>query len=266
MKDLLERWKTVLEGKNGKFLKLLLLPLIVILLIIAVIILDKPGQEGRGKGEESVPTATESSASPAEESQGQGAVKPEVKLQKEAVPEIHDLMEAYFKARKTCDIEALSKVYGGTSSSEELNEQLARLEEEVKFYQSFENLVCYTTPGEEDGDYVIYATFDIKFRQAETMAPSLIVCYGKTATDGSVYLVNNVTTEQSQYMEDANQSDQVQAMAKEVNSSLEKAIKSDENLLAVYHTLMDQKEIPETAESSGDQSQGAEEEMESASQ
>ena len=185
MKDLLEKWKTVLKGKNGKFLKLLFIPLIVIVLMIAVIILDKPGQEGRDK-EEGVPTATDSSASPAEESGGQGAVKPEIKLQDEAVPEIHDLMEAYFKARRTCDIEALSTVYGGTSSSEELNGQLARLEEEVKFYQSFENLVCYTAPGEEDGDYVIYARFDIKFRQAETLAPSLIVCYGKTAADGSV--------------------------------------------------------------------------------
>ena len=265
MKDLLEKWKTVLKGKNEKYLKLLFIPLIVIALMIAVIILDKPGQDGRDK-EESVPVATESSASPAEESGGQGAVKPEIKLQKEAVPEIHDLMEAYFKARKTCDIEALSKVYGGTSSSEELNGQLARLEEEVKFYQSFENLVCYTAQGEEDGDYVIYARFDIKFRQAETLAPSLIVCYGKTAADGSVYLVNGVTKEQSQYMEDANQSDQVQAMAKEVNSSLEKALKSDENLLAVYHTLMDEKEVPETAESSEDQSQELEEETESASQ
>lgn len=265
MKGLLEKWKTVLKGRNEKLLKLLFIPLIVIGLMIAVIILDKAGRDA-GDKEETAPAATESSASFAGESKEQGAVKPEIKLQKETVPEIHDLMEAYFKARRTCDIEALSKVYGGTSSSEELNEQLARLEEEVKFYQSFENLVCYTAQGEEDGDYVIYARFDIKFRQAETLAPSLIVCYGKTAADGSVYLVNNVTGEQSRYMEEANQSDQVQAMAKEVNSGLEKALKSDENLLAVYHTLMDEKEVPETAESFGDQSQESEEETESASQ
>lgn len=82
-------------------------------------------------------------------------------------------MEAYFKARKTCDLEALSTVYGNTSSEEILNEQSVRMEEEVKFYQSFENLVCYTAPGVDDGDYVVYARFDIKFRQAETLAPSM---------------------------------------------------------------------------------------------
>ena len=48
-------------------------------------------------------------------------------------------------------------------------------------------------------------------------------------------------------MERANQSEAVQRQAKEVNDSLENALKSDENLLAVYHTLMDEKEEPEAA-------------------
>lgn len=243
MKDLLEKCKA--------WFKLLAIPLAVVILVIMVVLLDKPGQESGSEGGESTPAATESSAYP------EGAEKREFKLQKEAVPEIHDLMETYFKARRACDAEALSDIYGGTAGEEELNIQLARLEEEAKFYQDFENLVCYTTPGTEDGDYVIYARFDIKFRQAETLAPSLIVCYGKTAADGSIYLVNDVTEEQSEYMEEANGSGQVQTIAKEVNGGLGKALKSDENLLAVYHMLLDEKEVPETVENSEGQTQEA---------
>ena len=52
-------------------------------------------------------------------------------------------------------------------------------------------------------------------------------------------------------MEKANQSEAVQKQAKEVNNGLENALKSDENLLAVYHILMDEKEEPEAATDSG---------------
>ncbi|WP_349944455.1 hypothetical protein ABFV83_13135 [Lacrimispora sp. BS-2] len=244
MKDLFEKWKKCSKEDGRRLLKFLFFPLAAIILIFAVIVLDKPQQTGNNPANVStVDSSAESTASTA---------KKEITLQEEAIPAIHDLMEAYFKARKTCDIEALSKVYGNTYSEEELRDQGTRMEEEVKFYQSFENLVCYTVPGVDEGEYVVYARFDIKFRQAETLAPSLVVCYVKTAADGSYYLVSDTSEEQSEFMEGANKSDAVQKQAKEVNNGLENALKSDENLLAVYHILMDEKEDPEVSEETTD--------------
>lgn len=245
MKDLLEKWKNGLKGDNKRFFKFLAIPLAVILLIIIVVAVEKSGTEDT-KPEH----ATLSEGQPVEEENAGESEKAEVTLQEEAIPEIHDLMLDYFKARKTCDLSGLEKVYGGTYTKEQLSEQIAKLEEEVKFYQSFENLVCYTAPGVSDGEYLVYAMFDIKFRQAETLAPSLIVCYAKKAEDGSIYLVGNTSQDQSQYMEEANQSEAVQAIAKKVNSGLEKALKSDENLLAVYHTLMGEEEATEETDGS----------------
>lgn len=242
MKDLIEKWKKVSKEEIRRLLKFLFFPLAAVILIFAVIVLDKPEQAGNDPANAST-EAVDSSAGEAEGTPSESAK--EITLQEEAIPAIHDLMEAYFKARKTCDIEALSKVFGNTCSGEELKEQGTRMEEEVKFYQSFENLVCYTVPGVDEGDYVVYARFDIKFRQAETLAPSLVVCYVKTAADGSYYLAADTNTEQSGFMEKANQSEAVQKLAKEVNSGLESTLKSDENLLAVYHILMDEKEEPE---------------------
>lgn len=236
MKDLLEKWKKLPKAEMERFLKFLAIPLVVIVLMIVVVVLDKPKEVSNDKDpgvSETVDSQKESEELPS---------KPAVKLQKETVPKIHDLMEAYLKARKTCDYETLSQVYGEKVSKDELEQQKAKFEEEVKFYQNFENLECLTTPGVADGDYVIYARFDIKFRQADTLAPTMIVCYGKTAPDGSCYLVVKTNTEESQIMEEANQSAEVQKIAKEVNKSLQMALKSDENLLAVYHTLMNGEE------------------------
>ena len=249
MKDLLEKWNKKLTAENRRFLKFLAIPLAAVLLIAVIIVLDKSGPEqgtveNVGTGSEALPPGDEDGEGTAQE-----PATVDFTLQEETIPEIHDLMEAYFKARKTCDPELLNEVYGGTYSQEQINEQIARMEEEVKFYRGFENLICYTVPGVEEGDYLVYAKFDIMFRQADTLAPSLILCYAKTAEDGTYYLVGDVNQAQSKYMEEANQSEAVQAMAKEVNESLEKALKSDENLLAVYHTLTD--EIEETDEIEG---------------
>ncbi len=243
MKDLIEKWKKGSKEETRRILKILAIPFAVIILIFAVVVLDGPEQAGNNldhvSAEAEDPSGDEAKSG-AEESEEQV-----ITLQEEAIPEIHDLMEAYFMARKTCDLEALSKVYGNTVSEDALKEQGVRMEEEVKFYQSFENLTCYTAPGMGDGDYVVYAKFDIKFRQSETLAPSMVVCYAKTAADGSCYLVTDISPKESEFMEKTNQSEAVQEQAKKVNGGLEKALKSDENLLAVYHTLMDEKEEPE---------------------
>lgn len=263
MKDLLEKWKKTSKKETIGFLKMLALPLIVVVLMIIVVALDKDNQGGNDSESESTQVSTPSEG----ESIEGGNEKKELTLEENKVPEIQDLMEAYFNARKTCDIEALSVVYGGTSSQEELNGLRTRLEEEVKFYRDFENQVYDTIPGIEDGDYVVYARFDIKFRQAETLAPSMIVAYVKTASDGSCYLVAEPDEEQAAFMEAANQSEAVQKLAGEVNDSLEQALKSDENLLAVYHALTsgtDEVSLPE--ESSEEETESVSEPGSSVSQ
>lgn len=264
MKDLLEKWKKFSKEETRRFLIFLSIPLVVIILMIVIVLVDKPNKQGT-KGTEEVLASVESSAA-VDKSKETEPEKVEITLKKEAVPKIHDLMEAYFKARRTCDTKALSNVYGETSSKEELNAQGVKLEEEVKFYQDYKNLECYTAPGIANGDYLVYAKFDIQFRQAETLAPSLIVCYAKTSADNNYYLVANTNEEQSKYMEEANKSDQVQAMAKEVNHKLEQALQSDDNLMAVYHTLMDQKEEPEGTDESNSSEENTTQETETSSE
>ncbi|WP_097005624.1 hypothetical protein [Lacrimispora amygdalina] len=241
MKDLIGKWKGMKE-ETRRFLKFLAIPLVAVILIMTVVVLDKTGQTGK----EPETVSAKAEGSPSESTSGQPQ-KVKVALQKDAVPEVNDLMKSYFNARKSCDKDALSQVYGGNTGEESLDQLLSRMEEEVKFYQSFDNLVCFTTPGIADGDYVVYVRFDIKFRQAETMAPSLIVCYAKTAPDGSCYLAADNSSEESEFMEEVNHSEEVQKMAKEVNEGLEKALKSDENLLAVYNALKNGEEAPEAA-------------------
>ena len=70
-------------------------------------------------------------------------------------------MEAYFKARRTCDINGLAEVYGDSASPEELREEGLRMEEEVKYYQSYNDIACYSVNGPEENTLVVYTRFQI---------------------------------------------------------------------------------------------------------
>lgn len=247
MKNLSERKNKGSAEETRRLLRFMILPLIAIILMIVIVVLDKPEAIKDNSSEtaaEETGAAGETDAAQEETLTAQEK-EPVITLEEEAVPEIHDLMEAYFKARRTCDVEAFSEIYGGTCGQELLHAQRIKMEEEVKFYQGFHNLVCYTAPGLQDGDYVVYAKYDIKFRQADTLAPSMIAVYASTAEDGSIYLTAQMSGEQSAYLTKVNQSEPVQNLAAEVNTKLSEALEADENLLAVYRTL-----VVETDESS----------------
>lgn len=238
MKDLLKKGREGFTEETRRVLKFLAIPLAALALMAVIVVLDKPAKENT-EDTKAVLQETETSGEaeePQSEEEKTGAQ--ELVLEK-ATPEIYDLLEAYFKARRTCDTEALKGLYGDACSQEKLHNERIRMEEEVKFYQSFENLACDMAPGLSEGEFVVYARFDIKFRQADTLAPSMIVCYVRTGADGGVYLAAEPDAEQSAFLEEANRSPAVQAMAKEVNEQLMAALKADENLLAVYHTLTD---------------------------
>lgn len=237
MKDLLEYLKKRLaEEETIRCLKFLALPFLAVILIIVIVAADRPQ---KGQEAESAPAVMSSETGPEAETE-EAIEKTEENAYRleEAGEEIHDLMETYFKARRTCDGNTLQKVYGDSASPEDLQKERLRMEEEVKYYQSYSDLVCYSTQGPEADTLVVYTTFMVKFRQADTLAPSMFACLVKQGADGSWYMAATITPEEEAYMNRVNESDRVQTMVKAVNSELREALESDSNLLSVYDTLM----------------------------
>lgn len=240
MKDLLENVKRRLaEEETARYLKFMAIPLIAVVLIIVIVAADKP-QENGGIEETAV---SQSEMSPVGETEEETEEEMEsagtaVYHLEEAGEEIVGLMEAYFKARRTCDVDGLSDVYGGSASPEELREEGLRMEEEVKYYQNYSDLNCYRVNGPTEDSLVVYTRFNIKFRQSDTMAPSLFACLVKRGEDGSYHMMAGISPEEGAYMAEVNESEDVQSMAGEVNTELRAALESDSNLLAVYNELM----------------------------
>ena len=245
MKDLLENLKKRLADEETiRYLKFMVIPLVVIILIIVIVVADRPQGE-EGESTEAVSQIEIGTAEATEEEKTGDTEDTEDTAYhlEEAGEEIRSLMEAYFKARRPCDINGLAEVYGDSASPEELREEGLRMEEEVKYYQSYNDIACYSVNGPEENTLVVYTRFQIKFRQSDTMAPSLFSCFVKRGADGSWHMMAEVTPEEGAYMAKVNESEAVQSMAEEVNVGLRTALETDSNLLAVYQALMSGDEV-----------------------
>ncbi|MDU4975108.1 MAG: hypothetical protein E6X19_20590, partial [Hungatella hathewayi] len=178
MKDLLENLKKRLaDEETVRYLKFMVIPLVVIILIIVIVAADRPqGEEGESTADSS---QMEIRTAETTEEEKTGDTEDTVYHLEEAGDEIRSLMEAYFKARRTCDINGLADVYGDSASPEELREESLRMEEEVKYYQSYSDIACYSVNGPVEHSLVVYTRFNIKFRQSDTVAPSLFACFVK---------------------------------------------------------------------------------------
>lgn len=264
MKDLLERIKKRLaEEETIRCLKFLAIPFLAVILIAIIMAADRPG---KGQEAESIPVmqnetepGPEAETKEVKEKTEESTEENTYRLE-EAGEEITDLIETYFKARRTCDVNTLQKVYGDSASPDKLREESLRMEEEVKYYQSYSDIVCYSAAGPEADTKVVYTRFMVKFRQADTLAPGMFACLVKQEADGGWHMAAAVTPEEEAYLNRVNESDQVQAMVREVNSGLRTALESDSNLLSVYNVLMNGSQS-EDGEPANDESAVSESDM-----
>lgn len=58
------------------------------------------------------------------------------------------------------------------------------------YVENYQDIVCYTKTGAEDGSYIVSASFNVKYQDVDTVAPGLDFFYVRTDEDGSLYIDN----------------------------------------------------------------------------
>lgn len=259
--------KTKLSKEQKKLLQILVFPFTVIVLIIIILIADHSRE---GQHEESIPETESVQEYPTEtmnlwdsgerlpeepgdepdETEPQETESEEEPVeqdpfatedfQRDGVPEILELMNAYLQARAMADAEAMNRAYGiGNVSAGELEEQRSRMSNYSKYVQDFENVATYVMEGPEEDTWLVYTVADINFYSAKTRAPMSLWCYVRKDGEGNYILINNsqFTEEQLQFAEVANHSQEVRRLAADVSARLTEALNSDERLRAIYGVL-----------------------------
>lgn len=162
----------------------------------------------------------------------------EYELKKDGVPAVNQLLGAYFQAKVDVDPEALYRVFGKTAENqEELEERRQQLAYEAKEIEDYQDITCYTLDGLTENSYVVYVTYEVKFRRVDTLAPGLMWCYVVQDGSGNYIIRENVVGDEADYVAKANQSEDVRLLSSQVNQRLREALESDTMLAGACKTL-----------------------------
>lgn len=252
------------EEELRKYLKLLMIPGLIVLVILAVILAKNLAEsKNGGKASEAVQTEQPVSESPSDAAEiplesGESVEMPqetETQMQntdaflKDGVPEINKLAERYFAAKQAADIETVYRIFGRTDM-----EGAGELESEYRYTSrytdGYENIVCYTKPGPAEGSYLVYISYDLKFKHAETLAPGLFRVYVITGEDGSLQMVDSSQQDEVvlQQFEEAEKTDELILLRTQVYAKLRQALETDSDLAGVYGVLQKNPVVGETQE------------------
>ena len=160
------------------------------------------------------------------------------KLQKDADPELVTLMENYYAAYAGGDTDSLEMIAQPLSDNEK-----SYITTFSEYYEDYQNITCYSTKGATDDSYLVSVCYDLKFKGVDTPAPGngFLLCGERRK--GKVLIINNIYSAYNfNFLDqdlDANlyslilayeKSDEVVALQKEVQTSYNEAVKSDEKL------------------------------------
>lgn len=219
--------KTIREalsrGRGKKITGLVVLPVVVVLLILVIVVADS---RDSAESKES-PPRTEQSAESKESI-------PAVSLKKDEVPELTALVQAYCQAKADCDVEALAAVFGMTDTAA-FSGEAANMELVSRIVESYENVACYSIEGPAEDTYVIYPYFEIQYKDAVSLMPSLTWSFARKNQDGRFYMTEDITREEKEYIAKVSKSQEVQQLKEDVIARQDAAVMEDAELQRIYN-------------------------------
>ena len=116
----------------------------------------------------------------------EGFVVPEEALEKDAYPEVNNLVKQYYQALVAGDIDTVKSIKNYTDAEEEL-----KIAKKSEFIEGYPVITVYTKKGPEEGSYVAYVQYEVKFVNQTDTAPGLNTLYICTGEDGKLYINAN---------------------------------------------------------------------------
>ena len=143
------------------------------------------------------------------------------------------LVTDYYTAAAAKDVGTLSKIVSPWDDS--VSQSITG----NNVIESYNNITTYSKDGVEKGSYVVYAYYEGKIADIDTLAPSLSVLYAVPGENGSLVISSDKDSDSeiSSYINTVSADADVQALIADVNKKYQQAIDSDEALKNYLSTL-----------------------------
>lgn len=147
--------------------------------------------------------------------------------------DINQLVKNYFEAKKTVDITAMSGLVSDANRIEK--EKFTKLAEFVEDYQ---NINCYVIESDETDAWRVYAKYDMKLKNINTLAPCLSAFYITVTSDGK-YIIYLSALDQSQeeFITSADKNSAIVKLKEQVVAELQAAIDKDSAFKQFYQNI-----------------------------
>lgn len=233
-----------------RYLYFAAIPVVVLILVVVILHSDKKKDAGQTEavamtaetGQPEAMAMTAETGQPVGLNEGDPAVdessaadSSKYTLKQDEMPELTALVQSYCQAKTDCDPEALQQLFGVTDLSED---QIAAEREKMELVKAsikaYKNISCYYIEGAEADSYVIFPYFEIQYRKAAKLMPTLTWGYVKKQEDGQYRMVSELSDTEKEYVKAVGERADVKELQDQVKEAAAAAVSEDEVLQQVY--------------------------------
>ena len=221
-----------------RYLYFAAIPVVVLILVVVILHSDKKKDTGQTEAvamtaETGQPVGLNEGDPAVDESSAADSSK--YTLKQDEMPELTALVQSYCQAKTDCDPEALQQLFGVTDLSED---QIAAEREKMELVKAsikaYKNISCYYIEGAEADSYVIFPYFEIQYRKAAKLMPTLTWGYVKKQEDGQYRMVSELSDIEKEYVKAVGERADVKELQDQVKEAAAVAVSEDEVLQKVY--------------------------------
>lgn len=221
-----------------RYLYFAVIPVVVLILVVVILHSDKKKDAGQTEAvamtaETGQPVGLNEGDPAVDESSAADSSK--YTLKQDEMPELTALVQSYCQAKTDCDPEALQLLFGVTDLSED---QIAAEREKMELVKAsikaYKNISCYYIEGAEADSYVIFPYFEIQYRKATKLMPTLTWGYVKKQEDGQYRMVSELSDTEKEYVKAVGERADVKELQDQVKEAAAVAVSEDEVLQQVY--------------------------------
>ena len=221
-----------------RYLYFAVIPVVVLILVVVILHSDKK----KDAGQTEAVAMTAETGQPVGLNEGDPAVdessvadSSKYTLKQDEMPELTALVQSYCQAKTDCDPEALQQLFGVIDLSED---QIAAEREKMELVKAsikaYKNISCYYIEGAQADSYVIFPYFEIQYRKAAKLMPTLTWGYVKKQEDGQYRMVSELSDIEKEYVKAVGERADVKELQDQVKEAAAAAVSEDEVLQQVY--------------------------------
>ena len=153
---------------------------IAILVFIGLVILAVAVSMVIGKGTKASEAAV---IAESEASTEEVLTVPDEPLEENAYAEVNALVKEYYQAMADGDVAKVATLMTGLDDKEQI-----KIAKKSEYVESYPTITCYTKVGPQEDSYIVYAYYEVKLVDYETLTPGLNALYVCKNEDGNYYI------------------------------------------------------------------------------